>query len=208
MNWFKQIRLLENEMQLTGFTLGPLLNLFKMPVSWPDMFTIKKKSCSLALFHWMQLCFRSRKGLDRDSDLFFCTASPEDFTWGWFWPEDARVLFAVEGKQCRAAARKTLPHLLLPSGYSGESRKVWCHWSPWFPYKPWDRLHGSRQRVNLWRKQQGTTKQGGGTDLNPETNKLKRKDSIFNSSSPNNPVRRTPSLGWVTSGLPVAQTNS
>lgn len=42
-----------------------------MPVSWPDMFAIKKKSCSLALFHWMQLCFRSRKDLGRDSDLFF-----------------------------------------------------------------------------------------------------------------------------------------
>lgn len=82
-----------------------------MPISRPDMFTIKK-SCSLALFHRMQLCFRSRKGLAKDSDLFFWTPSPQDFTWGWFWPEDAGVLFAVEGKQCQAAARKTLPYLI------------------------------------------------------------------------------------------------
>lgn len=68
MNWFKPIKLLENEMELTAFTLGPLLNHFNACLSGRQ-FAIKK-SCSLALFHWMQLYFRRRKGLGRDSDLF------------------------------------------------------------------------------------------------------------------------------------------
>lgn len=55
---------------------------------------------------------QEQKGLRQGFRPLCCTPSPEDFTWGWFWTEDTRVLFAVEGKKCRAATRKTLPYLV------------------------------------------------------------------------------------------------
>jgi len=80
-----------------------------MPVFWLDMFAIKKSS-SLDLSHSMQLCFRNQKGLGRDSDLFFSTASLEDFTWGMIL--DCRYRRLKCRLLCRAAARKALPSLI------------------------------------------------------------------------------------------------
>lgn len=62
----------------------------------------------------MQLCFRNRKGLGRDSDLFLHSITKR-FHMGddsGLKIQETGALFAMEEKQCRAAARKILPALI------------------------------------------------------------------------------------------------
>lgn len=102
-----------------------------------------------------------------------------------------------------------VPHLLLPSGYSGESRKT---------------LMPLKSMISLWDLRQAPWEQEGSqpvkeaarhyrtgwryrfTSRNQQAEE-ERLYFIFSSSSHNNPVRKTPSLGWVTSGWIVAQTH-
>lgn len=86
----------------------------------------------------MQLCFRNRKGLGRDSDLFFALHQQKISHEGGFWTEETGDWSAVccerEAVSSSCQENCAIPHLLLPSEYSGESRKVWCRWSLGFSY--------------------------------------------------------------------------
>ena len=230
-----------------------------MPVSQWDMFAIKKSS-SLALSHSTQLCFRNRKGLGRDSDLFFALHHQKISHGGWFWTEDTGDWSAAccgrEAVSSSCQENFAIPHLLLPSEYSGDSRKVWCHWHLGFPYCPETGSTGegreptceggsnalqNRLEIQTYIQEQ-TTWRGKTLYLVFSSSNYHSSFSIpaarsirwryharvweqwsyrglckFVSmqtilaawtSSHGNPVIQPPSLGWLTSGWPIAQTNS
>lgn len=159
----------------------------------------------------MQLCFRSRKGLGRDSELFFALHH-QKISRG----DDSGLKILECSLLWKGSSVEQLLGKLCHTSSPAALRAFWWKQKSLMPLK---------SMISLWALRQAPWEQEGSQAVKEAARQYEtgwryrlisrnqqaeeeRLCFIFSSSSHNNPVRKTPGLGWVTFGCPVAQTNS